>query len=144
MLTVDDLARRRAAELDELFRAADAGTIPDGLATGTALVLTGTPASRPLAWFTRHAAWQGKEFVASTHDLRNVLTPFGLRAITADVRSDQSLLDGRPCTVLDYSATSKVARWIRDEIREVAPGLYLGMVFWGTRQLPVRFALATA
>src|SRR5438105_941760 len=38
---------------------------------------------------------------------------------------------GRSCIVLDYSHTSLVAPWIRDEIREVSPGVYLGIVFWG-------------
>ena len=32
--------------------------------------------------------------------------------------------------MLDYSDTSLIAHWIRDEIREVADGLYLGLVFW--------------
>jgi hypothetical protein len=31
--------------------------------------------------------------------------------------------------VLDYSKRSLVARWVRDEIRRVAPGLYLGLVY---------------
>jgi hypothetical protein len=36
--------------------------------------------------------------------------------------------------VLDYSQTSIVAQWIRDEIREVSPGLYLGLVYWGKQK----------
>jgi len=42
--------------------------------------------------------------------------------------------------VLDYSKTSLVARQIRDEIREVAPGVFLGVVFWGHHHV-VDFAL---
>ncbi len=141
-ITVADLHGRSGAELDRLFLDADAGSIPDGRTTGTALVLTGTLATRPLAWIARHGAWQGKDFTPESHDLRNLLTPFGVRAIRAVVRTDVSLLDGRPCTVLDYSSTSTVARWVRDEIREVAPGVHLGMVFWAGRRLPLRFALS--
>jgi len=37
--------------------------------------------------------------------------------------------------VLDYSKTSFVARLIRDEIREVAPGRFLGIVYWGKRKI---------
>jgi len=34
-----------------------------------------------------------------------------------------------------------VAHWIRDEIRLVAPGLYLGLVFWDKERI-LGFALA--
>jgi hypothetical protein len=37
--------------------------------------------------------------------------------------------------VLDYSRTSLVAHWIRDEIREVAGRTYLGQVFVRGRKL---------
>jgi len=30
-----------------------------------------------------------------------------------------------------YSRTSIVARWVRDEVRQVGPGLWLGKVFMG-------------
>jgi hypothetical protein len=49
-------------------------------------------------------------------------------------------VDGRECIVLDYSKSWLVARWIRDEIREVAPGQYLGVVFVG-RVKVLNFAL---
>ena len=42
--------------------------------------------------------------------------------------------------MLDYSKTSLVAKWIRDEIREVSPGIYLGIVYWGKKKL-IHFAL---
>ena len=42
--------------------------------------------------------------------------------------------------MLDYSQTSIVAHWIRDEIRLVSPGLYLGVVFWDRRKI-LNFAL---
>ena len=46
-----------------------------------------------------------------------------------------SWYDGAPCIVLDYSKTSFAARRIRDEIREIAPGVFLGIVFWGRRHV---------
>ena len=42
--------------------------------------------------------------------------------------------------VIDYSSTSLLARKVRDEIREVEPGVYLGLVWWGKRRL-LDFAL---
>jgi hypothetical protein len=41
-----------------------------------------------------------------------------------------SWLDGKECIVLEYSETSLVAQWIRDEIRKIGPDLYLGKVYW--------------
>lgn len=32
--------------------------------------------------------------------------------------------------MLDYSETSFFAHWIRDEIRQIGPGFYLGKVYW--------------
>jgi hypothetical protein len=66
--------------------------------------------------------------------------------VRAEVSVGPSWLDDRPCVVLDYSRSSVVAGWIRDEIREVAPGLYLGLVWgvgrlFGGRRLVLRFAL---
>jgi hypothetical protein len=42
-----------------------------------------------------------------------------------------SWLDNQPAIILDYSKTSLVARSVRDEIREVGPGTYLGIVYIG-------------
>ena len=36
--------------------------------------------------------------------------------------------------MLDYSKTSLIAHWIRDEIREVSPGIYLGLVYLGQKE----------
>jgi len=127
--------------LDELFRGAPAGDIPVGRGRGQALMATGSFASRPLVAAIRAAAWQGKEFDSATGTLRNLISPFGKRAITAEVYEDASRIDGRPCIVLDYSKTSRVAGFVRDEIREIEPGLYLGVVFVGSRRAPVMFSL---
>jgi hypothetical protein len=51
-----------------------------------------------------------------------------------------SWIDQRDCIVLDYSETSIVAQWIRDEICLISPGLYLGKEFWNYDRL-IDFAL---
>ena len=71
---------------------------------------------------------------------RNEILPFGIKAVRAKVYKDPSWLDGKETIVLDYSHTSLVAHWIRDEIREVGPGTYLGLVFW-ERDKVLHFAL---
>jgi hypothetical protein len=142
MLTARDLSSLSGSELDALFAHAPAGEIPTGKGSGQALMATGTFASRPLIAMVRRLAWQGKEFDGPTHSLRNLISPFGARAISADVYVDASRLDGRPCIVLDYSKTSRLAKWVRDEIREIEPGLYLGLVYVRSRRAPIRFSLA--
>ena len=136
----DQLLRMRKVELDELFAMSPAGEIPTGRGRGTVLFAPGTPVARLVAKLVYLLAWRGKVFDHERGDLRNIVSPFGVRAIRARVYRDSSWTDGHECVVLDYSKTSHVARWIRDEIREVAPGVYLGQVFWSKAKI-LKFAL---
>ena len=128
------------AELDTLFTNSPVGKIPDGEAEGTAIVAPGTAFSGNIARFVSLFAWQGKVFDGKKGVLKNKILPFGLNAILAKVYRGPSWLDGKECIVLDYSDTSIVAQWIRDEIREIEPGLYLGKVYWDKTRL-IDFAL---
>ena len=121
--------------LDELFRAAPAGAVPDGNMTGTVLAFTGTGLARPLAAVTRLLLWQGKVVNRRRGVLKNKLTPLRLRAVIALVEPAPSWVDDRPCVLLDYSRTSLVARAVRDELRLVGPQLYLGVVWLGRRRV---------
>jgi hypothetical protein len=116
-------------ELDDLFKASKAGSIPDGQATGTAIISPGTVYSLEIATFINHFAWQGKVFDAKAGYLKNRILAFGIDAIVAKVYQAPSWLDAKDCIVLDYSETSLVAHWIRDEIRLIGPKLYLGVVY---------------
>ena len=126
--------------LDDLFKSVDAGPIPDGEAEGTAIIAPGTAFTPLISRFINGFAWQGKVFDAKNGVLKNRILPFGLNAILAKVYKDKSWLDGKECIVLDYSDTSIVAQWIRDEIRQIGPGLYLGKVYWDDNRL-IDFAL---
>jgi cytochrome P450 len=128
-----DLMGMSRAELDALYRdIEEPGGIPAGDTMGTAVVLPGTAAGRIAAKVARLLFWQGKVFDPASGTLKNKVTPLGIRSITARVYLGDSWLDrGTRAIVLDYSTTSLVARWIRDEIREVSPGLWLGKVFVG-------------
>jgi hypothetical protein len=131
-------------ELDEIYRNAEAGTIPTGDTQGTAIV-TGVSFSKTLAGIVRALAWQGKVFDLFSSDgqsgiLVNKVTPFSLKFIVAKVYRDESWMDGKETIVIDYSKTSFLARVIRDEIREVEPGVYLGKVWWGKTRI-MDFAL---
>lgn len=128
------------SDLDALFTKSPPGEIPDGEAEGTAIVAPGTTYSPNIAKMINMFAWQGKVFDAKKGLLKNKILPFGFNAIIARVYKGPSWLDGKECIVLDYSDTSVVAQWIRDEIRQIEPKLYLGKVYWDKKRL-IDFAL---
>lgn len=137
---VSKLLAMTAKELDDLFRASPPGDIPDGSAKGTAIIAPGTKFTEPIAEFINHFGWQGKVFDAKKGLLKNKLLLFGIEAIVARVYKAPSWLDEKECIVLDYSDTSIVAHYIRDEIRLIQPNFYLGEVYWGKERL-IHFCL---
>lgn len=136
----DQLLKMTTAELDDLFTKSPAGDIPNGEGEGTAILAEGTRLTPAIAKFINHFAWQGKVFDAQAGLLKNLILPLGIAAIVAKVYKDDSWFDGKECIVLDYSQTSIVAGWIRDEIRMIQPRLYLGQVF-GEKKRIFHFAL---
>jgi hypothetical protein len=128
-IAVPPLLAMSQAGLDEMYRHNPAGAIPDGACQGAAIVFPGTPLAPIAARIIRAFFWQGKTFDAERGELRNSITAFRLPAIKARVYEGPSRLDGKEGIILDYSRTSLLARWIRDEIREVSPGVYLGLAY---------------
>lgn len=139
-LNGEQLLAMSQQQLDALFASSPPGPIPNGKANGTAIIAPGTTYSADIARFVNVFAWQGKVFDAAHGTLVNRITAFGFDAIIASVYVAPSWFDEKPCIVLDYSKTSVVAHWIRDEIREVAPNLYLGIVYWSNKRL-INFSL---
>jgi hypothetical protein len=137
---IKELLDMSEGQLDDLFTNSPVGDIPNGEAKGTAIIAPGTRFSSEIAEFVSHFAWQGKTFDAEKGVLRNRILPFGLNAIIAKVYKAPSWFDKKECIVLDYSETSLLAHWIRDEIRLIDPGFYLGRVYWGEKPL-IHFAL---
>lgn len=137
---IPQLLAMSQAQLDSLFTSSAPGDIPNGEANGTAIVAPGTKYTQEIATLINHFGWQGKNFDAARGVLRNRILPFGLNAIVATIYKGNSWLDGKECIVLDYSETSLVAHWIRDEIRQIGPGMYLGVVYWDKTRL-IDFAL---
>ena len=132
---VPQLLAMSQEQLDDLFRASPPGDIPNGQAKGTAIIAPGSRFSDDIAQFINIFGWQGKVFDGPKGLLKNKILPFGIEAIVARVYKDPSWLDGNECIVLDYSETSIVAQWIRDEIRLIAPNFYLGKVYWSKKRL---------
>jgi hypothetical protein len=130
--TLDDLVTLSAPQLDQLYRQSPVGPVPAGKVNGRALY--------PDARFPRarsnaaRLAWQGKVFHPESSTAVNRF--FGVRAIQGNVYSGSSWLDGGPSMILDYEGTSKIYNNYRDEIRQVAPGLYLGLMYDRTTSPP--------
>lgn len=131
-------------QLDELYRQATPGTIPNGETRGTPIV-AGSSSARAFAHFARLFAWQGKVFDMFAEDgsagvLVNKVTPLSLSFVVAKVYREPSWMDGKDTIVIDYSSTSFFFRAVRDEIREIEPGVYLGKVWLGKTRV-LDFAL---
>ena len=131
LLDASRLLQMSHHELDDLYRDSPAGEIPRGEGHGTVLVAPGTELAEAAAQFVHRFGWQGKVFDPDRGELRNEVGPFGAKAIVAKVYQGVSWFDGKEAIILDYSQTSLIAHWVRDEIRLVAPGLYLGIAYLG-------------
>lgn len=143
-MTVKTWLGKTTEELDEIYRNSEPGAIPTGDTQGTA-ILAGSILSRPVAVLVRWLAWRGKVFdlfcpAGDAGVLVNKISPFSLKLVVAKVYRDASWMDGKETIVIDYSKTSLVAKAIRDEIREIEPGVYLGKVWWGKKHI-LDFAL---
>lgn len=138
--TTSQLLAMSQKELDDLFSNSPAGDIPNGEAQGTAIIAPGTVLSAETASLINIFGWQGKTFDAEHGTLTNRILAFGLNAIVAQVYKGKSWFDNKECIVLDYSKTSLLAKHIRDEIRQIGPGMYLGVVFWDQART-INFAL---
>ena len=131
--SLDQLVRMTSGQLDALYRQAGPGAVPQGRVRGQALVSPGSRLAVPLSRGAR-VLWQGKVF--HPDDSTAVNRFFGVRMIRGRVYPGSSWLDGRPSLILDYQGTSLVYGNFRDEIRQVGPGLYLGLMYARTSPQP--------
>ncbi|BFM05205.1 hypothetical protein [Halioxenophilus aromaticivorans] len=133
-------------QLDEIYRTASAGNIPTGDTAGTAILAGKGQVTQWVAKLAAWLFWRGKIFDMFADDgekgiLVNKVSWYSVSLIVAKVYRQNSWLDGAPCIVIDYASTSLLARKIRDEIREVEPGVWLGNVWWGKTHI-LNFALS--
>jgi hypothetical protein len=139
--SLDDLAQLDLSALDALYRR---GGVPAALGS-----LDGEPRCRMLAVRgldhgqalrvvrdlarARFFPWRGKSF-RSTDDpghgegINRVRLAGRRRWFPFRTRIEPSDVDGAPCILLDYDLPANPApiRRLRDELREIAPGLFLG------------------
>lgn len=145
ILSLDRLAALPSQALRELY---GHGGVPDDLTEldgrpkGRMLAVRGAEGG-PVGWLLRALArhprfpWDGKSFFAEREDEGRGVNRIDLFVRRFEwfpfaTRVEPSVVDGAPCVHLDYASANNpwpIAR-IRDELREVAPGLYLGPALW--------------
>jgi len=124
--SIDQLLQMEPSALDDLYRRSPAAAVPAGKVKGRVLKYPGTRLAKPASRVAR-LVWQGKVFKGD--EAMAVNRFFGLRMIEGRLYQGESWLDGGPALILDYQGTSRVYNAYRDEIREVGPGLYLGLMY---------------
>ncbi len=124
---MDQLVRMSRGELEDLYRQSPVAAVPSGFVPGRAIFDPGSKSTVRKAATTR-VVWQGKVFVDGGTTMVNRV--FGVfRAVRADVFVGESWFDGNPSLVFDYQGRSKLFGDVRDEVRQVGPGLYLGLTY---------------
>lgn len=124
--TAERLTSSNWSDLESIYRQIAPGTVPHGFASGQLVYCP----HRPLAGVSSHLAklwWKGKHFDACSGTVINQWAAG--KAVRARICHGQSRIDGKPAIILDYSKSWPSWRGVRDELREVAPGLYLGAMF---------------
>ncbi|MGL6095631.1 MAG: hypothetical protein ACRC7O_07535 [Fimbriiglobus sp.] len=125
-ITPDTLLRMSRAELLALY---GAGAMPAELQGDTRGKAIPDPGSAGTVRKSKLIGlmWKGKAFPGDGTMVNRL--PLGLRAVKARVFPGESWLDGGLALVFDYCGTSKLFPHVRDEVREVAPGVYLGLTY---------------
>lgn len=160
-LTLDDLSAMNVDELDALYRK---GTLPasfkalDGTPKGRMLAIRGLDKTflfSPIAALSKLSLfpWDGKSFTSTSattgEGINRINLMTKLNWFPFKTRIEPSVIDGKDCIYLDYEQPGNpffIAK-IRDELREVSPGLFLGPAMWKTgkdsAELVLWFAIET-
>ena len=121
---LDGLVRSDRGTLEALYSGGAVNLPPPGFAPGRAIP---DPGSRKTVRKSRTIGllWKGKVF--SDGQMINRLAG-GREAVTARVYVGESWLDGKPSLILDYAGSKRFGD-VRDEMREVSPGVFVGLTY---------------
>jgi hypothetical protein len=142
--TLDELASLSHAELLELYSRA---TVPsdmrtlDGELRGRMLAFRGTGLGPIHQLGAALGAWEGFPWSGKTLKANSPTEGTGINRVNIPgiarrelfpfkTQFDSSALDGKPCVFINYDLDENALyiRAIRDEVRQVAPGLFFGPV----------------
>jgi hypothetical protein len=107
---------------EALFRQGALGCDPLGPTSGAVLYVDGKYPR--LKAHLQGVVWKGKTFHGDGTFTNRWLC--GVRAVSAGVCVAPSWLDGQPCFVMQYAPDAAVFGNVRDELREIAPDVWLG------------------
>jgi hypothetical protein len=128
-----DLHNLSVDELDDLFRRSTFHVVPQGYLYGEVLVFTNMPATK-LAKKVANNHWKGKIIEPDGSFTNQWKTR---TALNSCLTYGPSFLDGEPCIICEYPRWTPLFGPMRDEYREIAPGVFLGRQY---RRVPkVRF-----
>lgn len=145
-ISLDTLAKLTLTELDALYRGATVSSTmraADGPLVGRMLAVRRLPGG--IAGAVRNWAaspsfvWEGKTFQSASdtrgmgHNRVSIPRVLGRQNLFPFATSfGASAIDGKPTLILDYDldVNPGFIRHVHDEIREVAPGLFLGPAMW--------------
>jgi hypothetical protein len=117
---------------EALFRQGTLGCEPLGPTRGTVLYADGRHPR--LKARLQGVVWKGKTFHGDGTFSNRWLG--GVEAVSAGVCVEPSCLDGQPCLVMQYAADAPVFSNVRDELRQIAPDVWLGRSYDGATGRP--------
>jgi hypothetical protein len=124
-LTLKHLTKLSECELNRLFEQAPPGAIPLGYSRGRVLRMQDARLPRLQARLAS-GIWKGKHF---EEDGAFINQWPGFTALRSKAEMGISSLDGKPCIVIEYPLETPLFGNNRDELREIAPGLYLARLY---------------
>jgi hypothetical protein len=127
-LTLHQLKKLSECELTQQFEQAPSpNMVPAGYAKGRVLLMTNAKFPRLKARLAG-SFWKGKHFDADgTGEFINQFV--GFQALRSKAELGTSQHDGKPCIVIEYPPDTPLFGNNRDELREIAPGLYLARLY---------------
>src|SRR5262245_11848353 len=112
---------------ETLFRQGSAECAPSGPTRGTVLYADGKlPRAKARV---QSSVWKGKTFHCDGSFTNRWAG--GVNAVSACTKIEPSCLDGQPCIVMQYPSDARVFSNVRDELRQICPGMWLGRSYDG-------------
>ncbi len=126
-MTLASLGNLSSCQLEDLYKSGKVFTPKDGYLKGKAF-----PKPDKLGHKLKSNGigliWKGKNIYASEGVMLNQVGK--KEKVAASISTEESWLDGKPSVIFDYANGPKWAQKARDEVREISPGLYLGIMYY--------------
>src|SRR5262245_22022753 len=120
-----DLHHLSFDDLDNLFHQATIHEMPHGWFPGTIIGFTNMPAPELVKRMAGNH-WKGKIFEPDGNFINQWKK---VQALHSCLTVGPSFLDGQPCFICEYPRSTPLFGPVRDEYREIAPGLFLGRMY---------------